>query len=136
MQKLTMEQAVVISGYTGVLACPFDELHREIEKRLGRPVWTHELGSRDLMENKIKPKFRDDFLSIIPANAELRRGSDPSPPTSCSQVCRYLRGHYCQIDYAENCRHSKKTVMNGETKWLCDLSCNPIANRILDKNQK
>lgn len=69
MQTLTMEQAVVISGYTGVLACPFDVLHGEIEKRMGRPVWTHELGSHEMMETEIKPKFKADFLAMIPANS-------------------------------------------------------------------
>jgi hypothetical protein len=44
-------------------------LHGEIEKRMGRPVWTHELGSHELMENEIKPKFKADFLAMIPANA-------------------------------------------------------------------
>lgn len=72
MQKLTTEQAVVISGYTGVLACPFAVLHAEIETRMGRPVWTHELGSHELMETEIKPKFKTDFLAMIPANASMR----------------------------------------------------------------
>jgi hypothetical protein len=62
---LTLDQAVIVSGYTGVLICPFDKLHREIEQRLGHPVWTHQLP--DLMESHIKPAFKDDFLALAPA---------------------------------------------------------------------
>ena len=68
IKKLTMEQAVVISGYTGVLICPFSELHDEIEKRLERPVWTHELGSSELMEKEVKPTFEADFFAMAPIN--------------------------------------------------------------------
>lgn len=66
MQKLTMEQAVVISAYTGVLVCPFGELHKEIEKRLNRPIWTHELGSHSFLIDTIRPLFKEDFLSMVP----------------------------------------------------------------------
>lgn len=66
MQKLTDEQAVVISAYTGVLCCEFEVMHAEIEKRLGRPVWTHELGDERFMEDRIRPAFKDDFLDMCP----------------------------------------------------------------------
>ena len=62
----------------------------------------------------------------------LRTSSDSSP-APCSQICEFLRGHYCKLDYAELCRHSTKTVMRGETKWMCDLSCNPIVNAQNDR---
>lgn len=63
MEKLTKEQAVVVSGYTGFLCCPFSDLHYDIEKRMGRPVWTHELGSSAMSET-VKDLYRADFLSI------------------------------------------------------------------------
>ncbi|MEN6622933.1 MAG: hypothetical protein ABFD50_15465 [Smithella sp.] len=65
MTKLTMEQAVVISAYTGILSCPFDKMHEAIEKKLGRPVWTHELAS-DKVNEEIRKAFRADFLEMIP----------------------------------------------------------------------
>ena len=49
-----------------VLCCCFSDLHKEIEIRLGHPVWTHQLGDKDFVDNKVKPAFKDDFLSLIP----------------------------------------------------------------------
>jgi len=66
MQKLTIEQAVVISAYTGFMACPFSAMHAEIEKRLGRSVWTHEMPS--IIDTEIRPAFKDDFISMCVAN--------------------------------------------------------------------
>lgn len=61
MEKLTKEQAIVISGYTMVLMCDFSDLHQDIEKRLGRPVWTHQLPS---LKEEIKEAYTDDFMSL------------------------------------------------------------------------
>ena len=63
--KLTKEQAVIVSGYTGVLICQFSDLHYDIEQRLGRPVWTHELGDERFMEN-LQTLYRPDFLALAP----------------------------------------------------------------------
>ena len=63
MNKLTKEQAVIISGYTGIACCNFRHIHEDIEKRLGRPVYTHELGSEEIM-NKIKDLYEDDFINL------------------------------------------------------------------------
>ena len=63
MKKLTQEQAIVVSGYTGVLICDFGDLHGDIEKRLGRPVWTGEMPS---IEDEIKGAYKDDFLALFP----------------------------------------------------------------------
>lgn len=64
MQKLTKEQAVVISAYTGVLCCNFTDLHEYIEKVMGRPVFTHELGD-ELFWDDLRDKTKKDFLSMI-----------------------------------------------------------------------
>ena len=70
MQKLTKEQAVVVSGYTMVLCCGFSDLHQEIEKRLGHPVWTHQLGNTEFVEEKVKPAFKEDFIAMVPQEVE------------------------------------------------------------------
>lgn len=44
--------------------CDFWEVHKYIEKLLGRPVWSHELASEDLLA-EIKEKAKSDFLKII-----------------------------------------------------------------------
>lgn len=63
MIKLTKEQAYVISGFTGVLCTNFSDFHKEVEKRLGRPIFTHEFPS---LKEKIKEAFKEDFFSILP----------------------------------------------------------------------
>lgn len=64
--QLTMEQALIVSGYTGIMAVPnFSILHEEIEKRMDRPVFTHELANEDTF-NAVKAKFKDEFLGLIP----------------------------------------------------------------------
>lgn len=52
------------SSYTGILMCDFSEVHKYIEKLLGRPVWTHELASEALW-SEIKEKAKPDFHKII-----------------------------------------------------------------------
>ena len=60
---MTNKEKIVVSAYTGVLMCDFDEMHQYIEKKLKRPVWTHELGNEKIIE-KIRDATRNDFLSI------------------------------------------------------------------------
>jgi len=63
MQKLTKEQAIIISCYTGITACNFALIQEAVEKKLGRSVFTHEFGSQALAD-KIAEAFREDFLAI------------------------------------------------------------------------
>lgn len=64
MNKLTKEQAIVITGFTGVTACKFGDFHGDVEKRLGHPVWTHQFGDKEFME-KIQDLYREDFLAML-----------------------------------------------------------------------
>lgn len=62
--KLTKEQALIITGFTGITAvAPFGLFHEDVEKRLGRPVWTHELASKEVWE-EIKAAYKDDFMNM------------------------------------------------------------------------
>lgn len=63
--KLTKEQAIIISGYTEVLCCDFGDLHADIEKRLGYPVFTHQLPS---LVSEIHKAYEADFLALCPIN--------------------------------------------------------------------
>ncbi len=66
MKRLTKEQAVIITGYTGVMVLEsFSDFHEDIERRLDRSVFTHELASKDLWKD-IKSLYKEDFLSLIP----------------------------------------------------------------------
>ena len=64
MDKLTKKQAIVISGYTEILMCDFGDFHEDVEKRLGRPVMTHEFP---VIAEEIKKAYKHDFLAMCPA---------------------------------------------------------------------
>lgn len=63
IKKLTKEQAIIISGYTGILCCKFEDLHKDVEKRLGRPLFTHEFSTN---KEEVKLVYHDDFMELIP----------------------------------------------------------------------
>ena len=60
---MTKHEAAVISAFTGLLIGGFDELHKYIEQIMGRPVFTHELGSAQVA-NQIKELSRPDFIKL------------------------------------------------------------------------
>ena len=64
MTKLTKEQAVVLTAYTGILMCKFSDFHEYAEKILGRSVWTHEFGDKETSE-VIKQKSKEDFMRLL-----------------------------------------------------------------------
>ena len=61
---MTKREALIISAYTGYLLCDMDELHKFIEKTLGRPVFTHELAQDNILD-EIRLKLKDSFIEII-----------------------------------------------------------------------
>jgi len=61
LQKFTKEQAIVVSAYTGFMACPFSDVHEAVEKRLGYPVFTHQFPA---LADKIAEAFKADFISM------------------------------------------------------------------------
>lgn len=81
---MTKQEKIVVSAYTGVLMCDFDDLHEYIEDKLGRSVWTHELAS-EAVSAEIKEKSKADFLAIcqresddlISRSALLKEVGDP-----------------------------------------------------------
>ena len=64
MQKLTKEQSLAITGFTGIVACNFSDFHADVEKRLGRPVFTHEFASQEFYA-QIQELYREDFLDMV-----------------------------------------------------------------------
>ena len=61
--RLTREQAAIIGAFTGTSCGPFSDIHKKIEDVLGRPVWTHEMASKDLLA-QVKEAMKNEFLSI------------------------------------------------------------------------
>lgn len=62
-EKLTLEQAVIVMGFTGVACCPFGEFHKDVEDRMGRPVFTHEFADKEFAE-KVKFLYKPDFIAM------------------------------------------------------------------------
>ena len=60
---MTNHEAIVVSAYTGFLMCDFGYVQEYIEKKLGRPVWTHEFADKNIWE-EIREKIRPDFVKI------------------------------------------------------------------------
>lgn len=63
IKKLTKEQAVIISGFTGILCGEFADFHADVEKRLGRGVQTFEFGFKEFMV-EVKKLYEADFIKM------------------------------------------------------------------------
>jgi hypothetical protein len=63
MTRLTKEQAAIIGAYTGILCGPFQVVQEYAERKLGRPLFTHEFGDKATMA-EIKAAAREDFLAL------------------------------------------------------------------------
>ena len=57
------QEAIVISAYTGFLMCEFSDMHKYVEKLMGRPVFTHEMANDEFM-SKLRKKLKPDFIKI------------------------------------------------------------------------
>lgn len=42
--------AAIASLSSGILLCPFEEMHEAAEYLMGHPIWTHHFASKDLSE--------------------------------------------------------------------------------------
>ena len=60
---MTKQEKIIVSAYTGVLMCDFDDVHEYIQKKLDRQVFTHELADKDI-QKEIEEKSKEDFLKI------------------------------------------------------------------------
>lgn len=109
MRRLTAEQAAIIGAYTGVLCGPFSDLHEYIEKKLGRPVFTHELGTAGGLWEKIKDATLEDFLAICHAKVEPRPEPRVHAPhyrgdgrTACNKFERWVPGKNNPLQPSKN----------------------------------
>lgn len=61
---MTKYEGAVLSAYTGLLLGDFSSMHRYAEKKLGRPIFTHEFGSKVVVA-ELKEASEQDFMEII-----------------------------------------------------------------------
>ena len=69
IRKLTKEQAIIISGFTGILCGEFYDFHADVEKRLGRGVQTFEFGIKSFI-TEVKKLYEADFIELATVNKE------------------------------------------------------------------
>lgn len=60
---MTQEERIIVSAFTGYILCDFHYVHEYIEKKLGRPVWTHEFAFAETWK-EIREKCLDDYKSL------------------------------------------------------------------------
>lgn len=57
---MTEEEKIIVSAYTGYLMCDFHKVHKYIEDKLGRPIYTHEMAF-DSVQKEIHEKQKPIF---------------------------------------------------------------------------
>mgnify|MGYP000569806336 CR=1 FL=1 len=63
---MTLEERVIVETYTGYCMTSGDErnaVYKYMEKLLGRPVYTHELAQKSVM-NELHEKSKEDFIEL------------------------------------------------------------------------
>jgi hypothetical protein len=63
MTKLTKQQAIIITGYTGITACKFDVFHEDVERRLNKPVFSHQFADPEFMD-AVRDVYQKDFMEM------------------------------------------------------------------------
>lgn len=61
---MTKREGAILSAYTGLMLCDFDDFHHYVEELLHRPVQTMELGFPNISQ-KIKNLSQKDFEEIM-----------------------------------------------------------------------
>lgn len=60
---MTKQEAAIVAAYTGYLLGEFSDMHEYVEKIMGRPVFTHELGNKEVAD-QIKVMATADFIAL------------------------------------------------------------------------
>ena len=60
---MTKQEAAIVAAYTGILIGDFSDMHEYVEKKMGRPVWTHEMASEKFVQ-ELKEATKEDFVNI------------------------------------------------------------------------
>ena len=75
-EGMSHRDIVMFQLFVDRLCIPFDIFHEALEKALGRPVWTHELGlnaeglKKELLGEKEPPTMRE-IMELIPEEKRI-----------------------------------------------------------------
>ena len=90
--RMTKQEKIIVSAFTGILMCDFSDVHKYIEEKLGRAVWTHELADKRVWD-EIKEKTEKDFLEICKQEETERKKGKwiyNSPVTMKCDQCGFV----------------------------------------------
>ena len=62
-KMITKREAAIITAHTGIMLGSFSDFHEYVEYIMGRPIWTHEMGRKEIA-NKIKQLSKNDFIHL------------------------------------------------------------------------
>lgn len=68
---MEVKASVLVTAMTGIFFGDMSEFHEYVEKLLGRPVWTHELGNKEVW-NEIKEKSRKNIEALNEALQSIK----------------------------------------------------------------
>lgn len=60
---MTLQEKIIVSAYTGYIMCDWSPVHKYIEDKMGRPVWTHELADENLLA-ALRERVKPDFIAL------------------------------------------------------------------------
>ena len=60
---MTKREAAIVTAYTGKMLGAFSTFHEYVEEIMGRPIFTHEMGRKEIAE-EIKEKSKEDFINL------------------------------------------------------------------------
>jgi len=60
---MNKREAAIITAHSGMFMGDFGEFHKYVEEIMGRPVFTHEMGVKEIAE-EIKQLSKDDFIKL------------------------------------------------------------------------
>ena len=63
---MTLKERVIVETYTGICMVTGEdreELHKYWAELMGRPIFTHELASKEIQE-ELQAKSKDDFIAL------------------------------------------------------------------------
>ena len=110
IQKLTKDQAVVISGFTGILCGEFSDFHTDVEKRLGRGVQTFEFGSKEFAA-EVKKLYEADFIGMGTVDTEAAK-AQAVPEWKDYELEKPNDGQKCLVIFeSRDCEDAQR--------WMC-----------------
>lgn len=126
---MTKQEKIIVSAYTGYLMCDFDDMHKYIEEKLGRPVWTHELAI-DIVEKEIKEKVKPDFIKLCETETPVSFDVKPDQKNDC-MYCKHKINEHLESFCGDYFTIAHCELLNKEI--MCSIN-SPYKNERIDNS--